>query len=99
MNDLYSRLARMALPIVSAACALLLAACARTGETTSTTTVATAAAPPPAQATPTPASSVDPELGTGPGVAGDASQTAALSAPANSNGTTPPTGIVPKPDR
>jgi hypothetical protein len=99
MSKLQSRIARTALPLAALAC-VLVGACAKTGRTTTTTAVASAApavvAPSPA---PAPVRTVDPELGTGPGVIGDTSQTAALSAPANSNGTTPPKGVIPRPSR
>jgi hypothetical protein len=104
----YARMSKLKLPAprtflplaALATCALLAAGCAKTGQATTTTTVASAApsapAPPPA---PTPASTFDAELATGPGLVGDTSQTAALSAPANSNGTTPSQGVIPHPSR
>ena len=91
------RLSCAALAVLS----LLAAGCGKPVQTTTSTRTAVAAPPPPATAVavgaahaPGPAA-----LATGPGVVGDTSQTAALSAPANSNGTTPSMGIVPPPSR
>jgi hypothetical protein len=92
------------LPICAAALAalsLLAAGCAKPVQTTTSTRTAVAAPPPPAirvAVGPPHAPSVA-ALATGPGVVGDTSQTAALSAPANSNGTTPSKGVIPPPSR
>jgi hypothetical protein len=87
-----------------AALSLLASGCSKPAPTTTTTT--TAAATPPAPASRTISVATGPVYAagaaafeTGPGVTGDTSQTAALSAPANSNGTTPSTGVVPRPTR
>jgi hypothetical protein len=80
---------------------VLAAGCAKPVQTTTTTRSAAAAPPPRAisVAVGTPHAPGAAAFGTGPGVVGDTSQTAALSAPANSNGTTPPKGVIPPPSR
>jgi hypothetical protein len=79
-----------------AALSLLAAGCAKPVQTTTTTR--TAVAPPPPAVGP-PHAPGAPAFATGPGVVGDTSQTAALSAPANSNGTIPSKGVIPPPSR
>jgi hypothetical protein len=92
------------LPISAAALAalsLMAAGCAKPARTTTTTTAAAAAPAPRALsvAVGPPHAAGAAALATGPGVIGDTSQTAALSAPANSNGTTPSRGVIEPPSR
>jgi hypothetical protein len=83
-----------------AALSLLAGGCSKPSQTATTTTVAAVAAPRAVSVAVAPPRAADPAaLATGPGVTGDTSQTAALSAPANSNGTTPSKGVVPPPSR
>jgi hypothetical protein len=89
---------------VLAAVSLGAAACSKPTETatTTTTTAAPAAAPPPhaiTVATGPPRAAGPAALANGPGLTGDPSQAAALSAPARSNGTTPSQGVIPPPSR
>jgi hypothetical protein len=88
---------RLPTALLLAACSLGVVGCSKPAQTTTATTVTTRAAAPPAPAPPSGGLSV--AMATGPGVIGDTSQTAALSAPANSNGTTPAQGVIPPPSR
>ena len=84
---------------------LLAAGCSKAAQTTTTT--ATTAVPPASRAinvtvAQPQAAPVPPPLATGPGVTGetgDTAKTAAVTAPANSNGTIPPHGVDPPPSR
>jgi hypothetical protein len=96
--------ARQVPPLAAmAVCVLLAAGCSKqtpTPKTTTTTRIATATVP---TVTPTvapkPVDGLETAMATGPGIVGDTSQTAALSAPANTNGTTPSRGVAPPPSR
>ena len=81
------------LAVAFAACTLLVTSCGETSQTTTTTTASASASTAPAA----PIRPADPT--TGPGAVDDTAQTAALSPPANSNGTTPARGVSLPPSR
>lgn len=101
MREFQTASPHTALSLIAAlAASVLVTGCGKTLQATTTTKTAVAA--PVAVASTTrvmPASRADVATAAGPGLVDDTSQTAALSAPANSNGTTPAKGVTLPPSR